>query len=101
MRADCVHTLVGVACAPDALLVLLARFSMPASPFPRVPLAANGPALLAAADSPLSRLPAAMAVAEERGETTPLQPAHIHEAYQRLIEQDKVPGKTARRRAFL
>ncbi|KAL4856050.1 Histone chaperone asf1 [Chlorella vulgaris] len=42
----------------------------------------------------------AMAVVEERGESTPLQPAHIHEAYQRLIEQDKVPGKTARRRAF-
>jgi hypothetical protein len=42
-----------------------------------------------------------MAVVEERGESTPLQPAHIHEAYQRLIEQDKVPGKTARRRAFL
>ncbi|KAL4434064.1 hypothetical protein ABPG75_000505 [Micractinium tetrahymenae] len=44
---------------------------------------------------------AAMAVAEERGESTPLQPAHIHAAYQRLIEQDKVPGKTPRRRAFL
>lgn len=43
----------------------------------------------------------AMAVAEERGESTPLQPAHIHAAYQRLIEQDKVPGKAARRRAFL
>ncbi|KAL4446821.1 hypothetical protein ABPG77_008065 [Micractinium sp. CCAP 211/92] len=43
----------------------------------------------------------AMAVAEERGESTPLQPAHIHTAYQRLIEQDKVPGKAPRRRAFL
>ncbi|KAI7837098.1 hypothetical protein COHA_009047, partial [Chlorella ohadii] len=32
---------------------------------------------------------AAMAVAEERGEGTPLQPAHIHEAYQRLIAADK------------
>ena len=42
-----------------------------------------------------------MAVAEERGEGTPLQPAHIHAAYQRLIEAEKVPGKTARRRAFL
>ncbi|EFN57242.1 hypothetical protein CHLNCDRAFT_143750 [Chlorella variabilis] len=44
---------------------------------------------------------AAIGVAAERGETTPLQPAHIHAAYQRLIEQEKVPGKTARRRAFL
>lgn len=44
---------------------------------------------------------AAMAVAEERGEGTPLQPAHIHEAYQRLIAADKVPGKAPRRRTFL
>lgn len=50
---------------------------------------------------PILASPAAMAVAEERGESTPLQPAHIHAAYQRLIEQDKVPGKAARRRAFL
>lgn len=45
--------------------------------------------------------PAGMAVAEERGEGTPLQPAHIHEAYQRLIAADKVPGKAPRRRTFL
>ncbi len=42
-----------------------------------------------------------MKVAEERGEGTPLQPAHIHEAYQRLIAADKVPGKAPRRCAFL
>ncbi len=51
--------------------------------------------------APLYALPAAMAVAEERGEGTPLQPAHIHEAYQRLIAADKVPGKAPRRRTFL
>ena len=45
--------------------------------------------------------PAAMAVAEERGEGTPLQPAHIHAAYQRLVEADKVPGRPSGRRPFL
>ena len=44
---------------------------------------------------------AAMSVVEERGEATPLQPAHIHAAYQRLIEADKVPGKAPRRHALL
>ena len=50
---------------------------------------------------PVRPPPAAMAVVEERGEATPLQPAHIHAAYQRLIEADKVPGKAPRRHALL
>ena len=50
---------------------------------------------------PLPCSAAAMAVAEERGEGTPLQPAHIHAAYQRLVEADKVPGRPSGRRPFL